>query len=285
MALFWLRFYLFFISAALLQLKVTEAVDVPSEDEFANEAYFGYDEGFGGDVTEDDQSVDDGLLTKDDLQELQAINFLYKNTSNRALLPAAPNGETVVTLGNIYRMYSHNEFSVLRYANNFFRSFNLVRDPSVNCIEIYCPYFRLQKSFRCIKDRLISYLPPYTNGRRFCGKRHGLRLKYCDDVRVVFKTDKRRRRKGFFCRVTSTPYPPPPTCCDIIPVEPSLDKWLQHALTCCLGSTTVNVQSCRMGYVLRAVSVRTVTWNSLRHMTFRKHSSTSTSISHATTAV
>ncbi|XP_068220449.1 uncharacterized protein [Palaemon carinicauda] len=223
MAMFASWFLIFFIAVAGLQTEMASAADIPIQvipekqlDEFANEEYFGYDEGLEYDFEEDDQSDDDGFLTKEELQELKDMNV-----SSKQSLPAVVDGTTIVELGNTYVIYSHDEFSILRYLNNFHRFHELVRGPSVYCIEIHCWYFRIQRSRRCRKDRFITYEPPYNKGKRYCGRRHGLTLKFFSNVWITFKTNPTIRRPGFCCEVTPSPFPtspPPPPCCEVIPV-------------------------------------------------------------------
>ncbi|XP_066985332.1 uncharacterized protein [Macrobrachium rosenbergii] len=162
-----------------------------------------------------EDELEDDTLTQQDIEDInaarEALEKIKKEAGARATISALPGASTTVESGNQYTIVSHDGFGVTRYPNRFARRWWFYKGNNVQYIVINCPFFRIQWSRKCRKDKFGVFKEPFIRGIRRCGQIHGFWKKYDVGIKVVFRTDAAVRRAGFTCVVSGIPYPPEKT--------------------------------------------------------------------------
>ncbi|XP_064099068.1 uncharacterized protein LOC135210170 [Macrobrachium nipponense] len=162
-----------------------------------------------------EDELEDDTLTQQDIEDINAardaLERIKMEAGTRATIAATPSTSTTVQSGNQYTITSHDGFGVTRYPNRYARRWWFYKGTNIQYIVINCPFFRIQWSRKCRKDKFGVFKEPFVRGIRRCGQIHGFWKKYDVGIKVVFRTDRAVRRAGFTCVVSGIPYPPPTT--------------------------------------------------------------------------
>lgn len=197
-------------------LEFNEIADIDDDDE-SHEAkdFDDIEDDFEGGLYARD-AIENDEMTEEDLQDIReakiAMLTLMREAGTRTLTNVAPGSTTDMVAGDQYIIYSHDDFGVERYPNFVSRKWKFKTNPEVASVVVYCPFFRIQWSKRCRRDKFGVFKgPKFSRGIRRCGQIHGFWKRYYTSIKIVFKTNAIVRRAGFICAVRAIEYPPTTT--------------------------------------------------------------------------